>query len=181
MAQEIETKVLDIDTIKINDILLKLGAIKVQDTRFVVDWYRLKGVIEGQDPWFLRIRSRSDGSSELTWKAKSDILGVARRHKEINFAISQPESLGDLFEEIGLERYAHQEKDRISWNYKEWRFDIDKYPNMPPFIEIEGQSEYHVKEGIKLLELENHKTWNDGERTLIQKEYNLDWYDMKFN
>lgn len=181
MAQEIETKVLDIDVTKISELLFKLGAIKIQDTRFVVDWYRLKGVGEGQDPWFLRIRSRSDGSSEVTWKAKSDILGVARQHKEINFAISQPESLGNLFEEIGLECYAHQEKDRISWNYKEWRFDIDKYPSMPPFIEIEGKSEEHVKEGIKLLGLENHQTWNDGERTLIQKEYNLDWYDMSFN
>ncbi|MEK7062419.1 MAG: hypothetical protein AAB946_00120, partial [Patescibacteria group bacterium] len=58
---------------------------------------------------------------------------------------------GDLFEKIGLEKYARQEKDRTSFVYKDWQFDIDQYPNMPAFLEIEGNSEEHVKEAIKLL------------------------------
>lgn len=180
MAHEIETKVLDIDAENIKGKLVSLGAEKIQETRLVVDWFRPKGVKEGEDQWFLRIRSYSDGKHEVTWKAKSDILGTARKHKEINFLINEPEKLGDLFDEIGLEKYAHQEKDRTSFTYKNWQFDIDQYPGMPAFLEIEGNSEDHVKEAIKLLGLENNRTWAKGERILIQDTYNLDWYDMKF-
>jgi len=180
MAHEIETKVLDIDLEGIKKKIVNFGAEKIQDNRLIVDWYRQKGVKEGEDEWFLRIRSYSDGKKEVTWKAKSDILGITRKHKEINFHIEEPEKLGDLFEEIGLEKYAHQEKDRTSFVYRNWQFDIDQYPGMPAFMEIEGESEEHVNEAIKLLGLEANRTWAKGERILIQDVYNLDWYDMKF-
>lgn len=180
MAHEIETKVLDIDAQKIQDTLLKLGAKKTKDTKLVVDWYRTIGTKEGEDAWFLRIRSNSEGVNEVTWKAKSDIIGKVRKHKEINFNIPEPEKLADLFQELGLEKYAHQEKKRISFEYKDWVFEIDMYPNMPAFLEIEGTSEEHIKDALKLLDIENNRTWADGERTLIQDVYNLDWYEMRF-
>ena len=180
MANEIETKVLDVDVNILKDRLISLGAEKIQETRLVVDWYRIKGVKEGEDPWFLRIRSNSNGEHEVTWKAKSDILGIARRHKEINFNISEPEKLADLFEELNLEKYAHQEKDRVTFAYKDWQFDIDQYPKMPAYLEIEGSSEESIKEAINLLNLINNKTWAKGERILIQETYGLDWYDMRF-
>lgn len=180
MSQEIETKVLDIDGKTIKELLVSLGAVETQNTRLVVDWYRLKGIKEGEDPWFLRIRSNTEGKHEVTWKAKSDILGVARKHKEINFFISEPDKLSDLFEELDLERYAHQEKDRLSFSLGNWLFDIDQYPGMPAYLEIEGSSEESIKEAIAILKLEKNPTWNQGERILIQDTYNLDWYNMKF-
>ena len=36
---------------------------------------------------------------------------------------------------------------------------------MPAFLEIEGNSEEHIKEAMKLLSIENNHTWADGERT----------------
>ena len=180
MAHEIETKVLDIDANKIVKALVKLGAKKTQETTLIVDWYRLKGIKEGEDPWFLRIRSNSEGKHEVTWKAKSDILGVARKHKEINFNVVDFEKLSDLFEEIGLEKYAHQEKTRTTFSLKDWVFDIDQYPKMPAFLEIEGTSEEHIKEALAMLDLTKNRTWAKGERILIQEIYSLNWYDMKF-
>ncbi len=180
MAHEIETKVLDIDQTALEQALVALGAEQTQKTRLVVDWFRPVGVKEGEDPWFLRIRSYSDGRHEVTWKAKSDILGVSRKHKEINFTIPEPEKLADLFEELNFEKYAHQEKDRSSYRLKDWIFDIDQYPGMPAYMEIEGQSEEHIKEAIALLNLENKIASSEGERILIQDTYKLDWYDMKF-
>ncbi len=180
MAYEIETKVLDIDNRAMRERLRSLGARKISETRLAVTWYRPRGTKEGEDPWFLRIRSNSEGKHEVTWKAKSEILGTARKHKEINFTVAEPEKLADLFLEIGLERYAYQEKERTSFEYKNWRFDIDQYPGMPAFLEIEGESEGHVKEAITFLDLANNRTWAKGERTLIQEVYDLDWYNMKF-
>ena len=51
---------------------------------------------------------------------------------------------------------------------------------MPPFLEIEGKSEEHVKEAMALLGLEKNRTWAKGERILIQEVYGLDWYNMRF-
>jgi adenylate cyclase class IV len=69
MAHEIETKVLDIDAENVRASLEKLGAQKTQDSRLIVDWYRTIGDKEGEEPWFLRIRSYGDGKHEVTWKA----------------------------------------------------------------------------------------------------------------
>lgn len=180
MAQEMETKVLDIDAEVICNTLAHLGAKKVLDTRFTVDWFRPTGVREGKDPWFLRIRTNSEGQSEATWKARSELQGMIRKHKEINFMIADPVKLADLFQELGLESYAHQEKNRKSFTYRDWRFDVDQYPGMPPFLEIEGTSEAHIREAMDLLSIANNRTWNEGERTLIQDIYGLNWYDLRF-
>lgn len=180
MGHEIETKVLDIHAYDVKACLAELGALKVRETRLSVDWFRPKGVRHGEDPWYLRIRSNSEGKHEVTWKGKPEILGVARKHKEINFATEHPSELTDLFEEIGLEKYAHQEKDRTSYRLKSWLIEIDSYPGMPAFLEIEGTSEEHIREAITLLRLDTNRTWADGERTLIEKVYGLDWNTMKF-
>lgn len=116
----------------------------------------------------------------MTWKAKSDASGLARKHKEINFDIPDPTALADLFVELGLEAYAHQEKDRTSFALAEWAFDIDQYPGMPAYMEIEGKDDAHVHEAMRLLGVENNRTWNKGERRLAQEVYNLNWYDMRF-
>lgn len=180
MPQEIETKVLDINKDEIIKKIITLGAQKIQETRLKVDWYQVKGTKEGVADWFLRIRSNSEGKHEVTWKAKSHVLGIAKIQKEINFLVEEPEKMADLFEEIGLEKYAHQEKDRTSFKYEKWQFDIDQYPGMPAFLEIESDSEESIKEALKMLSLENNKTWAKGERILIQEVYGLDWYNMRF-
>lgn len=180
MAHEVETKILDIESDEVRRHLTDLGAKKIGKTRFIVDWFRQNGVTEGNDPWYLRVRSNSEGVHEVTWKARSEITGIARRHKEINFLIEHPRELADLFEEIGLEKYAHQEKDRTSFALKGWLFEIDDYPGVPPFLEIEGRSEGHVREAIELLGLGRNRTWAEGERMLIQLVYKRNWYDMRF-
>ncbi|OGZ69226.1 MAG: hypothetical protein A3D44_00875 [Candidatus Staskawiczbacteria bacterium RIFCSPHIGHO2_02_FULL_42_22] len=70
-------------------------------------------------------------------------------------------------------------KSFVIQSFKDWYFDIDQYPNVPPYLEIEGKSEEHLREGMKLLGLDNNRTSNKGERILI-KEMGLDWYNMKF-
>ena len=177
---EIETKVLEIDVDNIEEKLRNLGAKKISDTLLTVDLLRSVGTKNGEDKWFLRVRSYNKEKVEVTWKAISEHIGVSRKHKEINFEIEDHDKMVDLFCEIGLEKYAHQEKKRISWKLENTQFDIDIYPCMIPFVEIESDSVESIDDFIKKLNLENHETWNDGERTLIENKYKLDWCDMKF-
>jgi|GEM_PF-545607 len=177
---EIETKVLEVDPVAIKSLLEQLGARQLQDVLLTVDWYRDPRRNPDQDEWYLRIRTSSAGQPEVTWKAKADRMSVARKVKEISFHLDHPDELAALFEGIGLECYAHQEKYRTSWEYQDWRFDLDRYPGIPPFLEIEGSSDAHVQEAMTLLGLAGHPTHTDGERTLIQDVYHTNWYAMSF-
>lgn len=177
---EIETKVLDINQAEIEKKLTELGAVKTDRTLLKVTWYQEKGTKQGEEEWYLRIRSYDDKKHEVTWKAKSEIIGIARKHKEINFLIEEPLKLADLFEEINLESYAHQEKYRTTYKLKDWQFDIDEYPKMPAYVEIEGKSEEHIKEAMTLLNIEDKQTTSEGETKLIRNVYGLDWNNMSF-
>jgi adenylate cyclase, class 2 len=178
--QEIETKVLEVDKVSVKTKLIALGAREIQDTRLIVDWYSPSGIENNNHPWYLRVRSTSDGKNEISWKSLPKINGNTRHSDEININVSDVVSAGKLLEGIGLEHYAHQEKDRVSFVMKDWNFDLDQYPGMPAYLEIEGKSHEHVQEAIKLLELTRHKSIGEGERVLIEKNYGLNWSDMRF-
>ncbi len=178
---EIETKVLDVDVVKVAKRLEELGATKVLDTRFSVDWFRPLGTQDNECPWFLRIRSDSSGKIEATWKSHRTFQGATSKHQEINLAINDHKALAKLFEAIGLEKYAHQEKNRLSWTYQDWRFDLDQYPNIPAWLEIEGKSEGHVQEALSLFELHNHRTTPEGEKKTIEEVYGVNWHSMVFD
>lgn len=177
---EIETKILEVDARGIVEKMLSLGAEKVQDTRLTVDWYGPAGVAPDKQPWYLRVRKTSEGKAEISWKSLATVVGNTRQSKEINFNVSDFTAANDFLVAVGLEHYAHQEKDRISWKYRDWNFDLDTYPGMPPYLEIEGTSESHVAEAIVLLDLHNHRAISEGERILIADEYHLNWFDMRF-
>ena len=177
---EIETKILNVDADKVARKMKSLGAKQILATRLTVDWFRPKGQVSGQEKWFLRVRSYSDGKVEVTWKGISSKLGKARKHKEINFSVDSKNQILDLFDELGLEKYAHQEKDRTSWKLKNWRFDLDKYPKVPVYLEIEGSSERSINEAIKVLGLGKYEALAEGERVVIESVYKLNWLDMRF-
>ncbi len=177
---EIEVKILEVDSVRVAEKLQALGAQLLQDTKLAVDWYRPCGARDAVVQWVLRIRSYSNGGAEATWKSKTEIVGITKQVREINVSVADPQAMAELFEAIGLEKYAHQEKFRKSWKLQGWRFDLDQYPNMPAYLEIEGTDEYHIKEAIKLLALEKYKTTAEGERIVIQQNYGLDWFNMTF-
>ena len=177
---EIETKVLEVDVKAVKQKLLRLGAREIQNTRLIVDWYGPKGKATDSQPWYLRIRTTTDGKNEVSWKSLPKITGNTRHADEVNINVSDAKLAGKLLENIGLENYAHQEKDRASFVLEDWNFDLDKYPGMPAYLEIEGKSHEHVQEAIKLLDLEDHTSIGEGERLLIENKYKLNWSDMRF-
>lgn len=178
--KEIEISVLEIDKSKTIAKLKVLGAKQTQKELLKVYWYCYIGDNPEDLPWFLRVRSYSDKKFEVTWKSRSRKDSHSRSHKEINFIVNNIHEIKEFFEAIGMEMYAHQEKERISFTLKDWKFDIDTYPNIPTYIEIEGINNKHIQEALKLLGLQNNPIWNQGERLLIDNYYHKNWYDLKF-
>lgn len=178
--QEIETKILEVDPEVIEKRLNDLGAKKILTVRFSVDWFAPKGEGKGFREWYLRIRRRSDGIAEVTWKGNMTHVGIVKSAREIHFETQHPEKMEELFFALGLMPYAHQGKDRTSWTFKQWRFDLDQYPGIPPYLEIEGTSEAHIREAIALLGIEHHEVSNEGERTIIENHYHRNWSALSF-
>lgn len=181
MAGEIEIKVLNVDAKKVGQVLTELWANCTPRRLLSVDWFRQPIWDQSDDQWYLRIRKYGDGPSEVTWKSKTISTEFSRIHKkEINFTEAEPEKLADLFSEIGLDNYAHQDKYRTSWNYQDWHFDLDEYPGMPPYLEIEWKDDDHIRQALSLLWLEGNETTSIWERILITNTYWLDWFHMHF-
>jgi len=178
---EIETKVLEVDKKEIEKKLKILKAKKISEDMLIVDWYGPKGLThKGDDPYFLRVRSYSTGKIEVTCKWNKKTTSNAVQYDEVNVLVDNHNKTKSLFESIGLENYAHQEKKRVSWKLGNVQFDLDTYPEMPAYLEIEAESEKEIKKMIKKFDLGNYETWNDGERTLIEGKYKLNWSDMRF-
>jgi adenylate cyclase class 2 len=178
---EIETKVLEVDKEEMIQKLIALGAQEKQNTRLIVDWFGPIGAqASDSHPWYLRLRQNSSGNTELSWKSLPVLVGNTRQSQEINLMVSDAVRARELLEAIGLECYAHQEKDRISYVHEEWNFDLDHYPDMPPYLEIEGKSVEHIAEAITILELSSHESISEGERKLIGDRYKKNWYDLRF-
>ena len=178
---EIETKVLEVDTEDVKKKLKNLGAKETQNTRLVVDWYSVKDAEKyNSHPWHLRVRSYSSGKSEITWKSISKAHGKMKHNDEVNLIVGDAKAASMLLKNIGLENYAHQEKDRTSFVFKDWLFELDEYPDMPAYLEIEGKNSNHIKEAIILLGLTNHENTGEGEVKIIREKYGLNWNDMRF-
>jgi adenylate cyclase class 2 len=177
---EIETKVLEIDRVLVAQKLRALGASEVQNVRLIVDWYSPADILGDTHPWYLRVRSFGEEKAEISWKSLPKIIGNTRHSEEITVPVSDFETAKSILDALGFKNYAHQEKDRLSFVYKAWNFDIDQYPGMPCYLEIEGNSYEHVQEAILLLNLENHESISEGERLLIEEKYKLNWSDMRF-
>ena len=126
------------------------------------------------------MRSYSDKKVEITWKGKSVISSVSRTHPEINLIVDSHAEAIALFEAIGMFVYGHQEKYRTSWDLDHIHFDLDTYPHMPPYLEIEADSDETIQKMIQALNLSSHKISTHGERVLIESEYHLNWHDMRF-
>ena len=178
--QEIETKVLEVDALEIIKKIESLGAEKTGDSLLKVDWFSLPGIDKDNQPWYLRIRSYNDEKVEITWKDEPKLINNLRKGNEINVLVDNHAKMKLFFESIGLVCYAHQEKKRQSFKLGAIQFDLDTYPGMPSFLEIEVQDEKDINTMIEKLNLETHETWNDGERKLIENKYNLNWSSMHF-
>ena len=102
--QEIETKVLGVDKNEIEKKLNRLKADKISDGMLIVDWYGPKGITHnGDDPYFLRVRSYGNKKIEVTCKWNKKIVGKTVQCEEVDLLVDNHNKARALFEAIGLE------------------------------------------------------------------------------
>jgi len=156
--QELEVKILEIDTEKVTSILKSLGAVETFSGTISADFFKNSTGLK------LRLR-RMDGGNVLTYKivqASTDIM----QNEEIEVIFDNYEGMKQVLLVSGFEQYGHSEKTRISYQYQNMHFDIDTMAGIPTFLEVEAANEEDLKKGVELLGYSMEQTNTLTERTL---------------
>lgn len=168
--QEKEVKIIEINREKIIQKLEDLGAKKIFEGDLISSYFDFpdnsisnKGV--------LRIR-KNDKETILTFKEliRKKEAKIAEEHET---KIDNPEVITEILKGLGLKKIKELKKHRISYKIKNIRFEIDKFPDIPIFLEIEAPSIEKINEFVEKLNLpkENIKSWTTME---ILKHYGKD-------
>lgn len=161
MSNELEVKVLNIDTEAMERKIIALGGKLIaneKQTNTLIDseFRPIKSFIDA----YLRIRHTRElisGNefSELTLKKnlRNDVL---RENIEMNVAIADEKTMLNIFKELGFDKVTVGFKDRKSYSLNGARLDIDvwdknTYPN--PYMEIEVDDEKQLAYVLDALQI----------------------------
>ena len=160
MAQEIEAKVLNIDIAQVEAILIKIGAVKASEQFFKSATFDYPGFpLDKEAAW---VRMRDDGKEVMIAYKKR--LGVNDMQKglndtgmeEIEFQVSDFDLTTQFLLKIGMVIKFSQEKKRVTYKKGDVTFDIDTWPRLNPYIEIEAP------------------TWEDVDTAILELGFSLD-------
>ena len=150
--EEIEGDFLDIDVAKIKKTLEKLGAKKVFEKKYKRKVLAING--DYHNTFWVRVRDEGDKIT-LTYKkplgagqgAKGTDLGM----EEIEVDVSDFDKTVLLLEKIGLQVCIYEENFRTRYGLDGVEVDIDSWPLIPTFLEIEGKSWDEVNQTAEKL------------------------------
>jgi len=156
IMEENEVKFLNIDPIFVEEKLKKLGAERVFEKlykRKVFDYPDLRFDKAGA---FIRIRDEGDKIT-LTFKQR---LGVKTHDgttndegmEEMEIIVSDFKKTAEFLEKIGLKEKFYEENKRIRYILDDIEFDIDFWPGLEPYLEIEAPTWERIDDAIKMLD-----------------------------
>ena len=145
MHTEFEVRILEIDSEKVIEKLKSLNAVFEWDRiqkRFVYDF------IPKQDNKWIRLRTNGDKTT-LTIKnlVSSEIDGT----QELEIVVSDFDRTNLILKELGYVARGYQENRRIQYDLNGVEIDIDSWPMIPTYLEIEGPSEDAVYNAVSAL------------------------------
>lgn len=145
MKIEYEIRKLDVSFDEVIQKLERIGAKKVgvyHQKRYVYDF------IPVQKGRWIRLRSNGKVNTLTIKEVKS--LRVDGT-KELEIVVSNFDDTNEILMKLGYIPRTYQENFRIEYTLDGVNFDLDKWPMIPPHLEIEGKSEEDVLKAMKLL------------------------------
>lgn len=165
-ATEFEAKILNVEPQRIRALLAEAGAEHVADRfqrRYVYD-------IPDRPGAWVRLRDTGTDVTLCVKEIHSDAIdGVT----ETETSVGDFDATNTLLGKLGYQPKAYQENRRSSWTLGGAAIEIDEWPQIPPYLEIEGDSAEHVHTtaaalGLPLGELTSENT------TKVYRRYGID-------
>ncbi|MEI8410605.1 MULTISPECIES: CYTH domain-containing protein [unclassified Kribbella] len=167
MAVEFEAKVLEVEPDGMADSILRAGGRRVGDAlmrRYVYD------IQAGDRSRWIRLR---DAGTAVTLTVKEIAHDGIDDTTETEVVVGDFETTNELLGRMGFEAKSYQENRRVSFELGGARLEIDWWPLIPPYLEIEGDSCEHVVGVGKLLGVSEDRL--TGENTVkVYARYGID-------
>ncbi|MGF7228503.1 MAG: class IV adenylate cyclase [Candidatus Saccharibacteria bacterium] len=169
---EIEAKFLDIDHERMRNTLSQLGAICVQPSRLM----RRKTYdfpddrLRTENTGWVRVRDEGNKVT-LSYKQQDDhsFLGT----KEVSLDVDSFDEADIFLQAVGLVQKGYIETKRESWELDGAEIELDEWPWVKPYIEIEAKTEDNVQSVAKKLGLDWSSVCHGSIDTVYMNEYNL--------
>lgn len=145
MKSEFEVKILDINVDEAKKRLESAGAVFYLERfmrRYVYDISPDK-----PDTW-IRLRDNGEKITITLKDVRDESIGGT---KEIEITVNNFERAHALLKSIGLKEKAYQENKRISYRLGDVKIEIDTWPMIPAYLEVEGKSIKDIENAVKLL------------------------------
>lgn len=172
MKTEYECRILDIDVEEIRKKLESIGAKKVKERsmrRYVYD------IDPNRKGFWIRLR---DNGEKTTLTLKETVSDKIDGTKELEVTVDDFEKTNMILNRLGFVANACQENRRISFVYEDVEIEIDFWPKIPPYLEIEADSAEKIEKVVKLLGFEMSNTTSISIPKVYQK-YGLDIHKFK--
>jgi len=173
VSTEYEVRVLEINKKEIIQKIEKLGGkfeCIYNQKRYVYDFNP-----EIDNKW---IRLRTDGfKTTLAIKeiTNSNIDGT----KELEVEVSGFDETNIILKELGYIPKACQENRRTRYMIDGIELDIDEWPMIPAYLEIEGKSEYEVNKMVEILDIEKSNVTAKDVQSIYNDVYGIDITKIK--
>ena len=173
MNIEYEVRVLEIDEKKMIKDLESLGAKKVgewEQKRYVYDTNPIN-----ENAWF---RLRTNGiETTLAYKnvEKNTIDGT----HELEIVVSDFEKTNDMLKLMGYHPRGYQENKRIRYLLDDIEIDLDTWPLIPTYMEIEGKNEEEVNTILTKLNIPAEKVTTLNCQDIYKEIYHIDIDEIK--
>lgn len=151
MAIEYEMRTLEISIENIISRLEKMGAEKkgvYYQKRYVYDF------IPPQKGRWIRLRSNGLSTTLTIKEIKSLRIDGTN---ELEIVVSDFDETNRILQKLGYVPRTFQENFRIEYSLNGVNFDVDKWPRIPPYMEVEGSSEKEVLDAINALNIPHDK------------------------
>lgn len=171
METEIEAKFLAVNHEGLRTLLIKSGAKRTHANRLM----RRKNFdypdkrLEKIGGW-IRVRDEGDKVT-LSYKQLND--RTLHGTKEINIDVSDFERTCELLSAIGLISFGYQESKRESWDLDGVEIDLDEWPWIKPFAEVEADTEEQLKQACRKLGLNLGDAVHGSVEIAYQAEYGV--------
>jgi adenylate cyclase class 2 len=152
MQTEYEARFLDIDVEKVTAALQDIGATQSQPRTLMRRIVFKNNDITARGGW---LRLRDEGHRvTLTYKQTTSEASAIDTTLEAEVIVSDFDGTRHLLVAMGFEPVRYQENYREEWHLGELRFDLDTWPDLPTFLEVEGPDARSVEEAAAKLGLE---------------------------
>ncbi|WP_378741344.1 class IV adenylate cyclase [Nocardia brasiliensis] len=150
MKNEYEAKFLSVD---VNDLRTKLTSLGATQSfpRTLLTRKIFENDSLARGAW---VRLRNEGSrSTLTLKQVTDATTIDGT-TEIETTVGDLPAMAEILIKLGLHEVRYQENYREEWQLGDVVFDLDTWPGLPTFLEIEGPDETAVRRAASSLGLD---------------------------